>query len=239
MQAIVFLKELERLSKPVITINDAARIIQKGKTYARVYINRLAKKNLLYEIEKGKYALSDEPFETGSNLLFPSYISFISAYSIYGLTTQSPIELHVVSLKSKKPVLIGNTTIIFIKFKKRNFFGYKRERSGNHYIFIAEPEKAVVDSLYLPRYCPIAESYTALKSSDIKVSVLIDYAVRMNSIVTIKRLGYLLELHGRDIYKKVKRLLNNRYDKLNPYMPLSKEKSAKWKLNINEALSND
>ncbi len=239
MQAISFLRRLERLHKPVVTINDIATIIGKSKTYARVYANRLAKKKLLYTPEKGKYAIKETPLEIATNLIFPCYISFISAYSIYSFTTQTPIELQVVSLKSKKTMSIGNTKLIFIKFKKQNFFGYKRERFGDTYLFIAEPEKAIIDSLCLPRYCPIAESYTALKSSDIDINKLIDYALRMNSIVTVKRLGYLLELSGHDIYKKVKRHLNKRYDPLNPYMARSKKNSAKWRLNINEAVSDD
>ena len=237
MQAITFIKEVEKLRKPVITLNDVARIIQKSKAYTRVYVNRLSKKNLLREVEKGKYATSEDPFEIGSNLIFPSYISFISAYSIYGFTTQTPIELQVISLKSKKPLSTGNTRILFVKFKKQNFFGYKREKFRNRYIFIAEPEKAIVDSLYLPRYCPIAESYTALKNSDIDINKLIEYALRMRSIITIKRLGYLLEVNGHDIYKKVKPQLNKRYDLLDPFLPKSKKKSKKWKLNINEAFN--
>lgn len=239
MQAIAFLRKLEGLHKPVVTINDIAMIIGKSKTYARVYANRLAKKRLLFTPEKGKYAVKETPLEIATNLIFPSYISFISAYSIYGFTTQTPIELQVVSLKSKKPTSIGNTRIVFIKFKKQNFFAYKRERLGSAYMFIAEPEKAIIDSIYMPRYCPIAESYAALKSGDMNISKLVDYALRMDSIVTVKRLGYLLELSGRDIYKKVKSRLNKRYDLLNPYMALAEKKSAKWRLNINEAFSDD
>lgn len=239
MQAITFLRRLEGLHKPVVTLNEIAMIIGKNKTYARIYANRLSKKRLLYTPEKGKYTLATDPREIATNIVFPSYISFISAYSIHGFTTQTPVELQVVSLKSKKPVSIGNTRLIFIKFKKQNLFGYKRERFGDTYTFMAEPEKAIVDSLYLPRYCPIAESYAALKSSDTDINKLIDYALRMNSIVTLKRLGYLLELSGHDIYEKVKRHLNKRYDPLNPYMARSKKNSVKWRLNINEAFSDD
>ena len=104
MQAIAFIKELEKLSRPVITLSDVLKIIGKNRAYTRVYIHRLVNKNVLFEVEKGKYTISEDPFEIASNLVFPSYISFISAYSIYGLTTQTPLEIQIVSLKSKKPV---------------------------------------------------------------------------------------------------------------------------------------
>ena len=186
------------------------------------------------EIEKGKYTLSFDALEIGPNLIFPSYISFLSAYSIYGFTTQIPAKVHVVSLRSKKPVEAANSEIVFIKFKKENFFAYKRERFRDKLIFIAEPEKAIIDSLYLPEYCPITESFEALKSREIRVEKLIEYGLEMNSIVTLKRLGYLLELNSIDIYEKIKHKLNKRYDLLNPFLKKSSHTSSKWRLNINE-----
>ena len=94
MQAITFLKEIEQFQSPVLSFNDVIRIIGKSKEYSRVYIHRLKQKNIITEIEKGKYALSEEPFEIASNLVFPSYISFMGAYYIYGFTTQIPIIAH-------------------------------------------------------------------------------------------------------------------------------------------------
>jgi len=234
MQAITFLKEIEKLENPVILFNDVVREINKSKEYTRVYVHRLIKRNLLTEIEKGKYTLSFDAIEIGPNLIFPSYISFISAYSIYGFTTQLPTKVQIVSLRSKKPVKAANSEIVFIKFKKKNFFGYKRERFRDKFIFIAEPEKAIIDSLYLPGYCPITESFEALKSKEIRVEKLMEYGLRMNSIVALKRLGCLLELNSIDIYEKIKHKFNKRYDMLNPFLKKSSHNSSKWMLNINE-----
>ena len=58
----------------------------------------------------------------------------------------------------------------------------------------------------------------------------------MDSIVLLKRLGYILEQKKIDIYPKVKKYLNKRYDLLNPQLPSTKEKNTKWKLNINEVI---
>lgn len=238
MQAITFIRELEGLQKTVIGLSDVTKIIGKGRDYAKVYVNRLAKRNLLHEVEKGKYTLSEDPHEIGSNLVFPSYISFITAYSLYSFTTQIPIIAQIVSPKSKKTLKIDKTKIIFIKFKKENIFGYHREKFRKKYMFIAEPEKAIIDSLYLPEQCPISESYQAL-GENIDISKLVEYALRMSSIVTIKRLGYLLELHGQDIYDKVAHMLNKKYDLLNPFMKKSKINSSKWKLNVNEVFESE
>ena len=236
MQAITFLREAEKLQNPILGFNDIVRIIGKSPEYARVFIHRLKKKNFIAGIERGKYALAPDPFETGSNLIFPSYISFMGAYAVYHLTTQLPSIIQVISTKSKAPITLENMKIVFIKFKKERMFGYKKERFRNKYIFIAEPEKAIVDSLYLPEYCPISESSEALKSQELSHEKLAEYALQMDSVVTVKRLGYLLEQNGVDIYSKVKHKLNKRYDLLNPLLKRSKINSSRWKLNINEAV---
>ncbi|MBI5066406.1 hypothetical protein HZA97_09305, partial [Candidatus Woesearchaeota archaeon] len=102
MQAHFFLRELAKLNRSVLSFNDAVKIIGKKRAYARLYLHRLKKRELLNEIEKGKYALSDDPYEIGSNLLFPSYVSFLSAYFIYGFTTQIPISAQIICCKPKK-----------------------------------------------------------------------------------------------------------------------------------------
>jgi len=234
MQAITFLKELEKFPNPVISLNDVAKIISKNKVYTRVYIHRLKSKNLLQKIERGKYALSDDPFEIGSSLVFPSYISFISAYAFYGLTTQIPTTIHVVSPRSKNPIILENTKIVFVSFKMKRIFGYRKKRVREKEGFIADPEKAIIDSLYLPQYCPSSETYEALKSDELKETLLIEYALKMDSIVVLKRLGYLLEIQGKDIHPHIKHKLNARYDKLNPLLEKGIKSSTKWKLNINE-----
>lgn len=234
MQAINFLKEVEKIPNPVFLLNDVERITGKNREYSRTYIHRLKKRNLVCEVEKGKYSLNNDSLEISTSIISPSYISFISAYNLHSLTTQIPLNVQVVCAKSRKPLIIGESKIIFTKFKPKNIFGYKREPFRNKYIFIAEIEKAAIDSLYLPEYCPISDTFEAIKNMKIDKDKLIEYALRMDSIVTIKRLGYMLELNGVDIYENIKHLINNRYDLLNPFMKRSKNNSSKWKLNINE-----
>ncbi|MBS3159894.1 hypothetical protein J4436_03835 [Candidatus Woesearchaeota archaeon] len=231
MQALDFLKKIETMKTSVLTLNDISKIINKNKEYSRLYIYRLKKRNIITEIEKNKYTLSDEPYEVASNLIFPSYISFISAYSIYGLTTQIPKTIYIVSSKPKKSLIFNKMTINFVVLK--NVFGYRKMIYKKNYLFVAELEKAIIDSLYLPKFCPISETFEVLKNK-IDIEKLLKYALLMNSIVLLKRLGFLLDLISIDISKKVK--INNRYDLLNPYLKKSKNNSVRWRLNINEVL---
>jgi len=229
-----FLKQISQLRKPVLTTNDLAKITGYGKNYLKVYLFRLKQKNLIIEVERGKYVIPQHAFITASNLVFPSYVSFFSAFSYYQLTTQMPTVIYVVASISKKSIRLDNYNLLFVKFPVSKIFGYHKEKFMGKEVFIAEKEKAIVDSLYLPEYCPVDETYAALEA-DLDLNKLISYALKMNSIVLLKRLGYLLDLRGIDIHNQVRKKLNIRYDLLNPaFGRKGYKKSIKWKLIINE-----
>jgi len=237
MKANEFLKNLERSSNPLFSLSDLLKILGKDENYAKVFLNRIVKRKMLIKIGKGRYALPNQnPFSIASTIIFPSYISFISAYSFYGLTTQIPRTIFVLSLKQKKGIAYNDYKIEFVKIAKERFFGYKRDFFENKIVFIAEVEKAVLDSLFLPRYCPIPETFFTLKGMEINMEKLLSYLKKFNSAIVAKRLGYLLDLTGVDIYDEVKPLLNKNYDLLNPLKPKTKEKNKKWKIIVNEVL---
>lgn len=230
-----FINTIKEQNLGIITISDASRIINKSRKYTVLYLKRLEKRKIIKRIEKGKYSLQDTPLQViASNLIMPSYISFLSGLSYYHLTTQIPRIMQIATTKSKKRINYEDREIQFINL--RRVFGYNREKTQFGYIFIGEKEKIIIDSLLLPKYCPINETINAIKESKLDVKKLIDYALKMNSIVLIKRLGYSLELNDIDIYPKVKKNLNERYDLLNPHLPPTDKNNTRWKLKINEVL---
>lgn len=236
MKAILFLNAVRNLQKTIFSIEDASRLMDKPINYTKVYLHRLNSQGYIVRVEKNKYTLSQDAFEVGSNLVFPAYISFLSAHYLHGLTTQIPVLVQIICSKPKKPISFQSMNIKFITFQKKKIFGYSKQKFREKYIFLASKEKAIVDSLYLPKQCPISETFEALQEKEIELPKLIEFALRMNSIVTLKRLGYLLEKRGIDIYPHFKHKLNARYDLLNPLFPRSKQNSTRWKLNINEDL---
>lgn len=240
MKSQELIKTLFLLKKPVFTINDAAKITGKEKAYLKVYLLRLKKRGLIQSAERGKYFLPQNHLLAASGLIYPSYISFLSAYSYYQITMQMPRKIQIVSLRQKKELKLGEYLVQFIKLPRKKLFGYKREDYNDGTLFVAEKEKAIVDSLYLPEYCPLDETFYVLDSG-IDIGKLIDYALQMDSIVLLKRLGYLLELKGEEIYPKVKSKLNKRYDLLNPQLKATKNTkiSGKWRLIINDKFEND
>ncbi len=235
MKTIEIIKELEKFQKAIFSINDLAKIIKKPRKYSSLVLYRLKKKGLIVDIEKNKYVFKElSPYVVFSNLIYPSYLSFLTAFSYYNLTAQIPKQIQIVSLKSKKEVEFENYKLKFVRFKPNRFFGYKREKMARGFIFIAELEKAIIDSLFLPKYCPIDETFNVLNEAieNINIEKLIDYALKMKNKVILKRLGYLLEKKNIDIYNKIKDKLNKKYDKLDILSKKGK-RNKKWRLIIN------
>ncbi len=101
---------------------------------------------------------------------------------------------------------------------------------------MAEKEKLIVDSLFLPRYCPVDEIYNFMSNDHQNIDTLVEYGLKMDSVVTIKRLGYLLEKNKIDVYEQLKHRLNRKYDLLNPLLLKKGDKNVKWRLIINEVI---
>jgi predicted transcriptional regulator of viral defense system len=237
MRSDEFLEKLKTSRSSVFSFSELVKILNKEEAYCKTFLNRLRAKGLLVKLEKGKHALPNQnPLLIASTIVFPSYISFISAYSFHGLTTQLPTTIFVVTTKQRKEIFYERNRIKFVTFSKKRFFGYRREFLENKTIFIAEVEKAVLDSLFLQQYAPITETFFALREAKIDREKLLSYARRFGSRVVGKRLGYLLELIGFDCYNELKSLLSKNYELLNPLKPKTKKKDEKWKLIINEVL---
>jgi len=110
------------------SLNEIVKISGKDKRYVKVLVNRMLKRKILTRVEKNKYSLPNQnPFSIASLLVFPSYVSFISAYSYYNLTTQIPSIIFTVSIKQKKEVSYNGYQIKFITISKEKFFLDTRE----------------------------------------------------------------------------------------------------------------
>lgn len=103
-------------------------------------------------------------------------------------------------------------------------------------MYIADPEKAILDSLYL-NTVPLNEIVKIINESDLKIDKLLDYAMKMDSKILLKRLGYILELVDIPEHKVLLSKINTqRTDLLNPSIPHTGNKNKKWHLLINEEI---
>ena len=119
------------------------------------------------------------------------------------------------------------------RIRRKRFFGYYRIGE----IIIAEKEKAIIDSLLLPKYSGgIKEITKCIKNSseEINIKKLIDYAEKMQSKSVLRRLGYILETGGKkgglnNINKKIGR----GYELFDPNLKKRNNLNKKWLLDVN------
>lgn len=134
---------------PVFTVREMAQVLGKSSSYAYLVAYRLKKSGIIQEIERGKYTRETDPFLIASWILWPSYLSGWAALQYHHLTEQLPFTLQVITTRkrNKKSLRFHGTSIEFSTIRKAAFTGFKKIMYQNREIFIAEPEKAIVDGL--------------------------------------------------------------------------------------------
>jgi predicted transcriptional regulator of viral defense system len=140
MKSNELLEKLKEINLEIFTAKDIEYL--SGKKPYNI-LKRLKKNNKIEKIKNGVYSLKNtDDMIKATRCIEPSYISFLSALNYYNLTEQIPIKIQLVTTKRKKHKDYDFTTI-----KKDLFFGYINING----IIIAEKEKAIIDSLYLPK----------------------------------------------------------------------------------------
>lgn len=117
-------------------------------------LNILEKKGLVFKVARSIWA------ETGKERLSPyniipflmpknrAYVSFISALHLYGIIEQIPQEINLASTIHTKKIYIKVGTFSIHQITPSFFDGFDWYK-GNGSFLIAEPEKALINSLYL------------------------------------------------------------------------------------------
>ncbi len=160
---------INKLNSPVIS---SGQLIKLGvpKTYVYRFVNYLSGKKL-HKIERGKYALSENPFHIAGYLVRPSYISLFAALYLRGVLMQTVNIIDVISVRKRtRNLVFNNTRIRFHKINKRMFFGYQFMFFDGFQIPVAFLEKALVDLAYLG-YSP-----SGTLTGEINVSRLSEYS---------------------------------------------------------------
>jgi len=126
-------------------------------TAVRRQLDRWVKSGRLLRLRRGVYAVAlpyraeaPHPFLVANHLRRPSYVSLQSALSHYGMIPEFvPVTTSVTTGRPEElDTPLGR--FLFRHVKKSAFFGYTQtEISGGQPVFLALPEKALLDLLYL------------------------------------------------------------------------------------------
>ncbi|MFH1855684.1 MAG: hypothetical protein ABH836_00455 [Candidatus Omnitrophota bacterium] len=148
---LTFIKKLDRV---VFTTHELAAFSGKSLSAVTQALNYLEKQELVIKICRGIWA------ESGNERLSPYavmpflfsrhrvYVSFISALHLYGIIEQIPQEITLASTAHTKVIQTKIGTYSVHQLATSFFDGFKWYKGTGSFL-IAEPEKALVDSLYL------------------------------------------------------------------------------------------
>ncbi|MEW6294909.1 MAG: hypothetical protein AB1467_01270 [Candidatus Diapherotrites archaeon] len=239
------LEKILNAGLPYFEVGNLQKLSGLSREECYKIIYSLHKKKIIKRIEGGKYSVEvfgsyANPLALASFSVWPSYISFWSALSVYKFTEQLPETIFIATTKRKQDIQRKELRVKYVTLSKKRFFGYKFEGTKKERIIIAEKEKALIDSLFLPRHAGgLSETTKALFNawSELNQKKLAGYCLRMNNKSLNKRLGYLIELLDLKteptILKKLQKRIGRGYSKLDSTLPKSNEYNKKWNLIIN------
>lgn len=146
-----YLDFINKFKEPAFVLQD---LKLAGVDVSSVQLSQWAKNNYLIKIKNGVYVFSERKnqlsMEAISRFLFePSYISLERALAKHGLIPE--IVYNCTAITTRKTTTIKNVFGVFIfrNIKKELFFGYNKIKENGQVYFLAEPEKALLDYLYL------------------------------------------------------------------------------------------
>lgn len=126
------------------------------------------------------------------------YLSWHTGLWHHGLIEQqSRTALCAVTIR-KRPVRLGAQTVRFVTIAERKFFGYSQSDAYQTPVWVADLEKALLDSLDAPALAgPIPVVIAALdqaaRQGTLDPQRLVAYAIRMGGPVLNRRLGYFMD----------------------------------------------
>jgi predicted transcriptional regulator of viral defense system len=234
METLQIVKKFQKY--PTFNINTFANIIDKDKTYAKMHLNRLKNRGIVKQIQRNVYTVQEDPLVISSRIVWPSYISLWAAFRYHNLTEQIPSKISVITTRSKsrENIQIMNTTIIFEKIRPSWFFGFSKIKIQDFEVFMAEPEKAIIDAVLLKKIST-TEIYSLLQNTikNISAKKIVDYLLRINNKALIKRFGWMLESLECNYAKKLKKQAYKTMIPLDIARPITGPKDKKWGIIVN------
>lgn len=177
------ISKLSSFPKPYFTVTDLGKILRLPRASLYVTLTRLVQAGMLVRLRKNMYKPAFTPTHSekaANELYFPSYLSFESALSKYGILSQIPYTLTFATTRPTKNIVLENTPVEYRHLKRDLFFGYVLENG----IYIALPEKALLDELYLVSRGKATLALEELDLREINVARLEEYVEKFPRYVT-------------------------------------------------------
>ena len=241
---------LVRSMKGVISLKEAATVLNMPQDQAATFVSRLCKNGWLSRISRGVYIpvsiesrnadpVSDDPWVIAQRLFEPCYIGGWSAAEHWDLTEQIFRSVLVVTARKvrSKKIEAGGAEYFMKMATKKNLFGTTEVWRNNVKVKVSDPSKTIVDVLNDPEIGGgIRPAFDLLKnylsSKNKNFDLLIQYGEKMGNGAIFKRLGFLVEKkypQEKSFLERCQLRISKGYSKLDPALKGDKIIS-KWKL---------
>lgn len=159
--------ELSSISQLYFGYEDIARALAINPASARVSASRYVRLGLLLRLKRNTYVLKERWQATSREERFalanlgqtPSYISLLTALDYHEITTQLQRGLiESVAIKRTKEFSLNGSIFRYTKISRALYFGFIRQQE----FFIATPEKAFLDAVYLMSFGRYALDLSAI-----------------------------------------------------------------------------
>lgn len=181
-------------------------IRKRDPEFHRQRMHEWMKKGYIQKVAKGWYIFSDLSVEermlflTANVLYAPSYVSLESALSYYGLIPEGVYAVISVSSRTTRSFKSDLASFQYQHIKPNLMWGYGLVGVQNRFFKIAEPEKAILDYLYLHTHIKTRDDFLGLRINGdsfrekIDIAKLIRYAENFGYITLRKRIDVLLQV---------------------------------------------
>lgn len=145
---------IKQMNRAVFTTNELVAVSGKSSSAVTQALNNLARQGLINKVYRGIWAESGGRVSAYSIIpfLLPRqrvYVSFVCALHLYGIIEQIPRVITLASTAHTRSIKTALGTFAVHQITPELFSGFDWYRGGEGPFLIAEPEKALIDSLYL------------------------------------------------------------------------------------------
>ncbi|MFH1564536.1 MAG: hypothetical protein ABIC82_01670 [bacterium] len=143
-----FKKSLGKTGKTFFSLNDLKKFYAGSKESLKTLLSSWTKKGMIFNLGRGYYTFNlaaVDYLHLATMFDNSSYVSFEYALSYYNLIDQAPSVVTLATKKRSKKIQMANWTFEYSRLRDDLFFGYELKNK----IYIAAPEKALADLLYL------------------------------------------------------------------------------------------
>lgn len=201
MQFIDFQNQLSIY--PVFSLQDVRKVFGD---FSYRQLDRWEKKGYLKKLKRGFYCFAEQAFDqntlfyTANKIYAPSYVSLETALKHYGLIPEEIFQVTSVSTKKTANFETPLGNFAYRQIKPSLYWGYKLVDFGSQKILLADPEKAVLDYLYIHPKLKTADDFRGMRLN------MDEFKLEIN----LERFKKYLEMFGsKALTKRATILLNN------------------------------